>query len=302
MTYLLVVDWSVLCCVIPQTTYTNVDIAMGVIQDTWQEYRVTLPNHEAFLHPLAMTMHGACLYIKMPLCIRSLSDVMWASRHCLMGEEELMIITAKLVRAFRLLAAHGDPSKPIIVHRDVKPENILVARDADGKLVLKLVDFGLLAWYMGMSKEMEEMKERGEEVEKPLQGYAGTEGFVAPEVKEGRRYDCTADLFSVGRSMVTIAYALDGKKAPDVDPLKNMPISGKFSLASRLVLNGLLLTDPSKRNHDKAENLLIRCFNQLFEETYQPKEFWEMIDELPLPEEFVERVERPSPPRHVVGA
>ena len=64
-----------------------------------------------------------------------------------------------------------------IVHRDLKPENLL--RRADGSLVVS--DFGVAGYQSG-----------------PRQARAGTQGYLAPEVRKGRPATARSDLWSLG--------------------------------------------------------------------------------------------------------
>ena len=66
-----------------------------------------------------------------------------------------------------------------VVHRDLKLENILV----DDQLNLKIADFGFACY-----KSIDALK-----------SYRGTMTYMAPEIKEGKRYKGTqVDLFSLG--------------------------------------------------------------------------------------------------------
>ncbi|HEU4404827.1 MAG TPA: protein kinase [Polyangiaceae bacterium] len=99
---------------------------------------------------------------------RSLRALLVAERPSPRASLDLLIQTAS-----GLAAVHGRG----IVHRDVKPENIIVRHD--GRAVL--VDFGLAA--------TEDALERSS---------GGTPGYVAPEQLRGERVDARADVFSMG--------------------------------------------------------------------------------------------------------
>ena len=75
-----------------------------------------------------------------------------------------------------------------IIHRDIKLDNILMT-DLSEKADIRLLDFGL-------------SKIIGED-EKCTEPY-GTLSFVAPEILEGKPYDKSVDLWSLG----IITYAL----------------------------------------------------------------------------------------------
>jgi hypothetical protein len=88
-------------------------------------------------------------------------------------------------------AALGAAHRRSILHRDVKPQNILL--DTDGRA--RLTDFGSakLDGQLGITA---------------TGGLAGTLAYAAPEVLSGRRGDARADLYALG---LTLYYALTGE-------------------------------------------------------------------------------------------
>ena len=91
------------------------------------------------------------------------------------------------------------------VHRDIKPRNLLVAREGR-RPVVKLTDFGLARIYLTS----------------PLSGLtitghtAGTSGFMAPEqITDFRAVKPAADQYSAGAMLY---YLLTGRKVYDFPP------------------------------------------------------------------------------------
>ncbi len=75
-----------------------------------------------------------------------------------------------------------------IIHRDVKPENILVMRGKDGLDTIKLLDFGLAR--LRDTEERNEITNSG--------ALLGTPYYMAPEVIRGREADTRADIYALG--------------------------------------------------------------------------------------------------------
>ena len=81
--------------------------------------------------------------------------------------------------------AHGQG----VVHRDLKPQNIFVTRDHEGREVLKLVDFGI-AKIIGGDGALEQMTRAGM--------VFGTPQYMSPEQALGLEIDARADLYAAG--------------------------------------------------------------------------------------------------------
>ena len=76
-----------------------------------------------------------------------------------------------------------------VIHRDLKPQNIFVTREADGSQVLKLVDFGIAKIVTGDGAH-EQMTRAGM--------VFGTPQYMSPEQALGVEIDARADLYAVG--------------------------------------------------------------------------------------------------------
>jgi tetratricopeptide (TPR) repeat protein len=96
-----------------------------------------------------------------------------------LDDDELVQVVVQVCRALEYVHARG------LVHLDVKPTNILVERIA-GQVHARLVDFGV-ATESGAGE---------------VAGY--TVGYVAPEVAAGLPYDGRADLYALGRSLLSL--------------------------------------------------------------------------------------------------
>ncbi len=80
-----------------------------------------------------------------------------------------------------------------VVHRDIKPQNILI--DEHGQP--RVVDFGIakrLTWEEGLSEAEQERTAQPRDAEAPV----GTLGFIAPEQIHGLAVDGRADIFALG--------------------------------------------------------------------------------------------------------
>lgn len=114
-----------------------------------------------------------------------------------MTEDIILEIAIKLVNAMREL--HN--SEPIIIHRDIKPQNIIVKEDGS----IALIDFGISRVY----KKDEKMDTV----------FCGTVGFAPPEQYGFMQTDIRSDIYAFG---VVLSWMLTGKTNPLKEPMTGL--------------------------------------------------------------------------------
>ncbi len=87
-----------------------------------------------------------------------------------------------------------------VLHKDIKPANVLIAGGAEGRLQVRLADFGI-----GAVTERERLAAAGitelgltAKTEEESSSYSGTRLYMAPELLEGRRATLQADVYALG--------------------------------------------------------------------------------------------------------
>jgi eukaryotic-like serine/threonine-protein kinase len=95
------------------------------------------------------------------------------------------------------LSALGAAHAVGLVHRDVKPDNLFLCKGANGRDIVKLLDFGLVK---GLADEPRLTKSNA---------VLGTLQYMAPEQARGDEIDGRADIYALGS---TLYFALTGKR------------------------------------------------------------------------------------------
>ncbi len=170
-------------------------------------------------------------------------------------------ITEQAARALAAAEACG------VVHRDVKPSNIMLESDASGALVVKVIDYGV-------AKVL--TPQAGAGAEQTQAGFIGTPAFASPEqfAENGKlRIDTRSDIYSLG---VTFWYLLSGrvpfvgrtlqevaaKQAEELplDQLKNAHVPARVIA----LVQSMLAVDPAKRPQSARELLsaIHRCYTR----------------------------------------
>jgi serine/threonine protein phosphatase PrpC len=203
------------------------------VREAWVGSRVTSPwlGRVIELPPGRQT----CLYTVMPLYQGELLERRLI-RPPGLGLEEGRNIAIKLARAAGALHRAG------IIHRDIKPDNVIL----EGEGSLKLIDLGVVR-----IPGMEDF---------PPENIPGTTAYMAPEMFQGEPGNVATDIYALGVTMFR-AYTdefpygnLDGTSGPRRDRPK------EFSLLRpdlpawlQATLNRAIATNPAERFHDMAE-------------------------------------------------
>lgn len=159
--------------------------------------------------------------------------------------------------AIRILAAVDHAHKNHIVHRDIKPQNIMVNADYH----VKVTDFGI-ARATNADQTPVDVPE-AEQKSEPKKNVLGSVHYFSPEQASGQVADEKSDLYSVGvvlYEMLTGRVPFDGESAEDVaiKHVREMPaapssIRSEISVALDQVIERALAKDSAQRYQTAAD-------------------------------------------------
>lgn len=166
------------------------------------------------------------------------------------------------------------------VHRDIKPQNIMVTQDK----VVKVTDFGLVKAFTELSEDITP-DVIGDESHQRFSfsksgNICGTPPYMSPEQCQGLDVDVSSDIYAFGcvlYEMVTGRYIFDARMLEEFiyHHLRTMPKSPNVHKQLDKVIMKCLEKNPSQRYHDfeELEKALSNIyFNLTGEEVKPPKD------------------------------
>jgi serine/threonine-protein kinase len=217
-------------------------------------------------HPNAVTLleygqheDGALYLITEYIEGRSLTDVLKDQ-----GPMPLEQVVSVGIQVCEVLSAAHEQG---VIHRDLKPDNLMLMSSTRGRFAVKVLDFGI-------AKIVDDEDEHGPMTE--TGSVFGTPEFMSPEQARGETADPRSDLYAMG---AILYYMISGK----------LPFKGK----NKFVVLNKQLTERPVRPSEKRPNLdiplrlesvIMKCLNKGPDERYQSADdLLEALEELRLP-------------------
>ncbi|MQY25488.1 serine/threonine-protein kinase [Nocardia aurantia] len=195
-------------------------------------------------HPSIVTVHDVVVEDGRPWIIMEFVDGRSLDR--IVAEQGPLPVRAVANIGLALLDGLGAAHAGAVLHRDVKPANVMVCRD--GRVVL--TDFGIATVAGDVALTRTDM-------------INGSPGWVAPERLDGEKGQAASDLWSLG---ATLYYAVEGHPPYQREELLAVLVAtisadpDPMRLAGPLtpILTGLLHRDPRQRMTDVQARGMLR--------------------------------------------
>jgi serine/threonine protein kinase len=165
-----------------------------------EHYGREVENAASFVHSAILPVIGCTPFCSQPIIITpfmaggSVQSIISAMNEDAKGDPpDWWTFTAKLIILFGVAAGVGTLHERRVMHRDLKPDNVLL----DGNHEPKIGDFGC-----------SKIAQVGATQNNTADGI-GTPGYAAPEVLNGEPYDFPADVFAFGITMYAVLAGRD---------------------------------------------------------------------------------------------
>lgn len=230
-----------------------------------ETHAVAMLSHNNIVSVLDVSHNDDLEYIVMEL-VDGITLREYIDRRGAIGWQEAVHYAKQTAKALSHAHRRG------IIHRDIKPQNIMLLRDG----TLKVGDFGIAA----LENELELYENDGQAV--------GSIHYIAPEQARGACPDARSDIYSLGIVMYEM---LTGKQPFTGDSLGEIAV--KHMNADAVPLHELVPDIPSE-----LERIVFKAMNSKLEDRYQTAEELyndlEAFSQSDCDEEDTEKYENPA--------
>lgn len=178
----------------------------------------------------------------------------WLTTRGRLEVDQLFQVAAQLCRALRRVHARG------VVHRDVKPANVIVTEDDEGNLLVKMIDFGVARLIepeiIDPSEVPTHLTTTGHLVGSPI--------YMSPEQIVGDEVDPRTDVYSLGVTMYQLLTGRPPFEGTRILDILNLHLSGTAPPISQVA--------PEVECPPRLEQIILRCLSRLPEERYSSVE------------------------------
>lgn len=230
-----------------------------------ESHAVAMLSHNNIVAVLDVSHNDDMEYIVMEL-VDGITLRQYMDRRGGIGWQEALHFSKQTAKALSHAHQRG------IIHRDIKPQNIMLLRDG----TIKVGDFGIAA----LENELELYENNGEAV--------GSIHYIAPEQARGEYPDARSDIYSLG---VVMYEMLSGRQPFTGDTLGEIAV--KHMNAEAVPLHELVEDLP-----EELERIVMKAMNPKLDERYRTAA--ELLDDLEaftqaqLREENSEKLENPA--------
>lgn len=230
-----------------------------------ESHAVAMLSHNNIVAVLDVSHNDDMEYIVMEL-VDGITLRQYMDRRGAIGWQETLHFSKQTAKALSHAHQRG------IIHRDIKPQNIMLLRDG----TIKVGDFGIAA----LENELELYENNGEAV--------GSIHYIAPEQARGEFPDARSDIYSLG---VVMYEMLSGRQPFTGDTLGEIAV--KHMNAEAVPLHELVEDLP-----EELERIVMKAMNPKLDERYRTAaellEDLEAFTQAQLREENSEKYENPA--------
>ncbi|WP_154223422.1 serine/threonine-protein kinase [Marinicella rhabdoformis] len=193
----------------------------------------------------------------------------------LIPEQGLDLVTA-MSYACQIADGLNSAHQKYIIHRDIKPQNIMLS--ADG--TLKILDFGIA----GLIKQQNKVASSETEGESQVKTMAvGTPSYMSPEQARGLNLDQRSDIFSFGTLLYQMLTGQRPFQGKDIPSIQQAVCEGQYKPIKQLLpalpdavvtlLDKMLATQKDERWQSSAE--LAEELHRIHAELTYKKNWWQ---------------------------